>query len=185
MTQTKVRLWNIDEYHRMLEMGIITADERVELIEGQVIPMSAKNPPHAATTLCASDYLKRLLAEVALVRVQDPIELSQYSEPEPDIAVVRIDSRKYIDHHPQPDEVFLVIEVADTTLETDRKQKAPLYAKARITEYWILDVNQRQVDVFREPNLAGYSQQFILEENVTISLVAFPEITVETSQLFP
>ena len=74
MTQTRVRLWNVNEYHRMLETGIITADERVELIDGQVIPMSAKNPPHAATTLCASDYLKLLLAEVALVRVQDPIQ---------------------------------------------------------------------------------------------------------------
>ncbi|MFN6558561.1 MAG: hypothetical protein RMY28_001985 [Nostoc sp. ChiSLP01] len=76
MTQTRVRLWNVDEYHRMVEMGIIAADERVELIEGQVIPMSGKNPPHAATTLCASDYLKHLLAELALVRVQDPIQLS-------------------------------------------------------------------------------------------------------------
>jgi Uma2 family endonuclease len=185
MTQTKVRLWNVDEYHRMLETGIITTDERVELIEGQVIPMSAKNPPHAATTLCASDYLKRLLAEVALVRVQDPVQLSQYSEPEPDIAVVRIDPQKYFDHHPTPDEVFLLIEVADKTLESDRKQKAPLYAKAGIREYWILDVNQRQVYVFREPNLAGYNQQLILEKNGLISLIAFPEIAVQISQLFP
>ncbi|MBD2440057.1 Uma2 family endonuclease [Nostoc sp. FACHB-110] len=185
MPQTKVRLWNVDEYHRMLETGIITADERVELIEGQVIPMSAKNPPHAATTLCASDYLKRLLAEVALVRVQDPIQLSQYSEPEPDIAVVRIDSRKYVAHHPQPDEVFLLIEVADTTLESDRQQKAPLYAQAGIIEYWILDVNQYQVYVFCEPNLAGYNQQFILDENATFSLITFPEIAVQISQIFP
>ncbi|MBD2446136.1 Uma2 family endonuclease [Nostoc sp. FACHB-152] len=185
MTQTNVRLWNVDEYHRMLATGIITADERVELIEGQVIPMSAKNPPHAATTLCASDYLKRLLAEVALVRVQDPIQLSQYSEPEPDIAVVRINSRKYVDHHPAPDEVFLLIEVADTTLESDHQQKAPLYAQAGIIEYWILDVNQRQVDVFREPNFADYNQQLILDEDVSINLVAFPEIAVQVSQLFP
>lgn len=70
MIQTKVRLWNVNEYHRMFETGIIAANERVELIEGQVIGMSPKNPPHAATTLCTSDYLKRLLAEVALVRVQ-------------------------------------------------------------------------------------------------------------------
>ncbi|WP_193197830.1 Uma2 family endonuclease [Nostoc sp. MG11] len=185
MTQTRVRLWNIDEYHRMFETGIIAAYERVELIEGQVIPMSAKNPPHAATTLCASDYLKRLLVEVALVRVQDPIRLSQYSEPEPDIAVVHINPRKYIDHHPAPNEVFTLIEVADTTLETDRKQKAPLYAKAGIIEYWILDVNQRQVYVFREPGLEVYNQEFILKENATLSLIAFPEIEVQISQMFP
>ncbi|MEH2232006.1 MAG: hypothetical protein V7K71_20680 [Nostoc sp.] len=71
MTQTRVRLWTVNEYHRIFETGIITEDERVELIDGQVIPMGAKNPTHAATTLCTSDYLKRLLAEVALVRVQN------------------------------------------------------------------------------------------------------------------
>jgi Uma2 family endonuclease len=185
MTQTKVRLWNVDEYHRMLATGIIAADERVELIAGQVMPMSAKNPPHAATTLCASDYLKRLLAEVALVRVQDPIQLSQYSEPEPDIAIVRIDPRKYIDHHPTSQEVFLLVEVADTTLEADRRQKAPLYAQAGITEYWILDVNKFQVYVFREPSGGTYKQEFILGENATLSLIAFPEMEVEISQLFP
>ncbi|AUB36727.1 Endonuclease, Uma2 family [Nostoc flagelliforme CCNUN1] len=185
MTQTRVRLWNVDEYHRMLETGIITADERVELIDGQVIPMSAKNPSHAATTLCASDYLKRAVAEVALVRVQDPIQLSQYSEPEPDIAVVRIDAQKYIDRHPAPNEIFLLIEVADTTLDTDRKQKAPLYAKAGIADYWILDVNQRQVFVLGEPLLQGYNQQLILQEDATLSLIAFPEIEVQINQLFP
>lgn len=185
MTQTKVRLWNVDEYHRMLHAGIIAPDERVELIAGQVIPMSAKNPPHAATTLCASDYLKQLLADVALVRVQDPVQLNQYSEPEPDIAIVRIEPRKYIDHHPAPDEVFLLIEVADTTLETDRRQKAPLYAQAGISEYWILDVNKFQVYVFREPSGETYTQELILGENATLSLVAFPEIDIQISQLFP
>ncbi|MCC5598067.1 Uma2 family endonuclease [Nostoc favosum] len=185
MTQTRVRLWTVNEYHRMFETGIITEDERVELINGQVIPMSAKNPPHAATTLCASDYFKRSLAEVALVRVQDPIQLSQYSEPEPDIAVVRIDARKYIDRHPAPNEIFLLIEVADTTLDTDRKQKAPLYAKAGIADYWILDVNQHQVYVFREPSLKGYNLEFILQEDATLSLIAFPEIEIHISQMFP
>ncbi|BAY79743.1 hypothetical protein NIES25_62290 (plasmid) [Nostoc linckia NIES-25] len=132
-----------------------------------------------------SDRLKRLLAELALVRVQDPIQLSQYSEPEPDIAVVRIDARKYINHHPAPHEIFLVIEVADTTLETDRKQKAPLYAKAGITDYWILDVNQRQVYVFREPSLEGYNLEFILPEDATLSSIAFPEIKIQIGKLFP
>nr|WP_242063246.1 Uma2 family endonuclease [Nostoc sp. FACHB-892] len=135
--------------------------------------------------MCASDYLKRSLAGVALVRVQDPIQVSQYSEPEPDIAVVRIDARKYINHHPAPNEIFLLIEVADTTLDMDRKQKAPLYANAGIADYWILDVNQRQVFIFREPLFQGYNQQLILQEDATLSLIAFPEIEVQISQLFP
>ncbi|WP_347242212.1 Uma2 family endonuclease [Nostoc sp. FACHB-892] len=117
--------------------------------------------------------------------MQDPIQVSQYSEPEPDIAVVRIDARKYINHHPAPNEIFLLIEVADTTLDMDRKQKAPLYANAGIADYWILDVNQRQVFIFREPLFQGYNQQLILQEDATLSLIAFPEIEVQISQLFP
>ncbi len=78
-----------------------------------------------------------------------------------------------------------MIEVADTTLDTDQKQKAPLYAKAGITDYWILDVNQHQVYVFREPGLKGYNLEFILQEDATLSLIAFPEIKVQISQLFP
>ncbi len=78
-----------------------------------------------------------------------------------------------------------IIEVADTTLDTDRKQKAPLYASAGIADYWILNVNQRQVFVFREPLLEGYNQQLILQEDATLSLIAFPEIEVQISQLFP
>jgi len=99
MTQTRVRLWNVDEYHRMLETGIITADERVELIDGQVIPMSAKNPPHAATTLCASDYLKRALAEVALVRVQDPANTRNLNQILPLSALMR-ESTSIVILHP-------------------------------------------------------------------------------------
>ncbi|MFW9257430.1 Uma2 family endonuclease [Nostoc sp. CALU 546] len=112
ITQTRVRLWTVNEYNRMFETGIITEVERVELIDGRVIPMSAKNPVHAATTPCAPDYLKRLLVEIALLRVQNPIYLSQYSEPEPDIAGVRIDSRKYIHLHPAPNKIFLLTVLA-------------------------------------------------------------------------
>ena len=117
--------------------------------------------------------------------MQDPIQLSQYSEPEPDITVVRIDARKYIDHHPAPNEIFLLIEVADTTLDTAQRQKAPLYANTGIADYWILDVNQHQVYVFCEPGLEGYNLKFILQEDTTLSLIAFPEIKINISQMFP
>ncbi|HAA26424.1 MAG TPA: hypothetical protein DCE56_00515 [Cyanobacteria bacterium UBA8553] len=110
MTSTGVRLWTQDEYHRMTAAGILDPDERVELLEGQVISMAAKNPPHSATNLCAADYLRNLLTGKALIRVQDPIDLSVYSEPEPDIAVVQIDPRRYVDHHPTPAEIFLLDE---------------------------------------------------------------------------
>ncbi|MFN6558560.1 MAG: Uma2 family endonuclease [Nostoc sp. ChiSLP01] len=92
---------------------------------------------------------------------------------------------KFIDRHPAPDEIFLVIEVANTTLETDRKQKAPLYAKGGIIDYWILDVNQRQVFVFREPGLETYNLEFILQKDATLSSIAFPEIEIKIGKLFP
>jgi Uma2 family endonuclease len=134
---TITRLFTQDEYHRMTEVGIFGAEERVELLEGQIISMAAKNPPHSATNMCAAEYLKTLLSGLALIRIQDPINLNAYSEPEPDIAVVRINPRFYVDSHPTPNDIFLLIEISDTTLERDRKQKAFAYAKAGIADYWI------------------------------------------------
>lgn len=185
MTTTDVRLWTVDEYHRMLETEILTTDDRVQLIAGQIIQMSPQLPPHAATTQCASDYLRELIPGQAIIRVQLPITLRPNSEPEPDIAVVRINSRRYQDHHPIADDVYLLIEVAGTTLNSDRTFKSRIYAQANIPDYWVLDVNNRQIYVFRQPQEASYQQEIILKENNTISLLAFPEITVQVAQVFP
>ena len=119
------------------------------------------------------------------MRIQLPITLRPNSEPEPDIAVVRIDARDYFDHHPTADDIFLLIEVAGSTLNSDRNLKSRIYAQANISDYWVLDVNNRQVYVFRQPQDANYQQEIILKENDTIALWAFPEITVQVAQLFP
>ncbi len=185
MTTTDVRLWTVDEYHRMIETEILTTDDRVQLIAGQIIQMSPQLPPHAATTQCSSKYLGRLLVDQADLRIQLPITLRPNSEPEPDIAVVRIDARDYFDHHPTADDIFLLIEVAGSTLNSDRNLKSRIYAQANISDYWVLDVNNRQVYVFRQPQDANYQQEIILKENDTIALWAFPEITVQVAQLFP
>lgn len=185
MTSTKVRLWTVDEYHRLIETGILTTDEKVELLEGQIIQMSPQRPPHAATTQRTANYLSRLLAERAYIRVQLPITLLPNSEPEPDIAVVRIDEREYFDHHPTADEIFLLVEVAKTTLKSDRIIKASTYDKAKIPEYWVLDVQERQVHVFREPVGNTYQQETILNEDTTISMIAFADVNVSLNQLFP
>ncbi|MCL1475170.1 Uma2 family endonuclease [Argonema antarcticum] len=185
MTSTSVRLFSQDEYHHMTEAGILDPDERVELVEGQIISMAAKNPPHSATNLCAAEYLRTLLAGLALIRIQDPINLNPYSEPEPDIAVVRVDPRRYVERHPTPADTFLLVEISDTTLERDRKQKAAAYARAGIADYWILDVNTRQVRVFREIVNETYQQETILQEEATLFMLAFPEIEVQIARLFP
>lgn len=185
MTLTDIRLWTVDEYHQMLDAAILTHEDRVELLEGQIIQMSPQHPPHAATTQRASDYLKNLLGDNVTVRIQLPITLPPKSEPEPDIAVVRIDSRDYFEGHPTAADIFLLVEIADTTLKRDCNQKAFAYAKAKIFDYWVLDVNTQQVHVFRQPIGKKYQQKTILTREVTLSLLAFPEIEVQVARLFP
>lgn len=183
MTQSPSRLWTVDEYHRMAETGILKAEERVELIEGQIVPMSPKKPPHSAITQRAANYLRETLTGLAYIRVQEPIHLSSHSEPEPDIAVVQIYPDDYNDHHPLPGEVFLVIEVADSTLAYDLRNKAAMYAKAKIVEYWVVDVNGQRVFVKRNP-AGAYQQETVLERDATIKLLAFPDVTVVFERFF-
>ncbi|NJO66520.1 MAG: Uma2 family endonuclease [Leptolyngbyaceae cyanobacterium RM1_405_57] len=184
MSLAKVRLWTVDEYHRMIESGILTEGDRVELLEGQIVEINPQLPPHAATTQRAFRYLDRLLEDVAYVRMRLPITLSPKSEPEPDIAVVRIDSNEYGDRHPTSADIFLIVKVADFTLLNDRRQKALIYSKAGILDYWILDVNARQVYVFREPTQAGYRKETTLPANTMLAPVAFSDKDIPLTQLF-
>jgi Uma2 family endonuclease len=184
MFLAKAKLWTVDDYHRMVETGLLTGSDRVELLEGQIVEMNPQLPPHAATTQRAFRYLDRLLETVAYVRMQLPVTLKPKSEPEPDIAVVRIDANEYGDRHPTPEDIFLIIEVADSTLLGDRRQKASIYAKAAIPDYWILDVNARQVYVFREPTQEGYQQETIFPTNMMLAPISFPDITIPLNQLF-
>ncbi|XQQ07745.1 MAG: Uma2 family endonuclease [Leptolyngbya sp. IPPAS B-1204] len=175
--------WSVDEYHRLIAVGILTSDDHVELLDGQIVEMVSQDPPHASTTDEGSDYLKSLFAGRAKVRMQLPITLSSSSEPEPDIAVVRLDSNRYHDRHPTPEDVFLIIEIANTTLSHDRHRKAKLYAKAGIPEYWIVNLNQRQIIVYRHPQGDTYQSEQILETTDAITPLAFPEITVAFKNL--
>jgi Uma2 family endonuclease len=185
MTSTPVKLWTVEDYHRMIEAQILTSEDRVELVEGQILYMNPQQPPHAAATQHTSDCLRTLLTAKATIRVQLPVTLPPNSEPEPDVAVVRIDSNEYQAFHPTPDDIFLLVEVADTTLYGDRNRKARTYARSGIADYWVLNVNKRQIYVFREPQDGKYQQEILLNEDATLSLVAFPEIILTASQLFP
>ncbi len=184
-TSSRVRQWTVGDYYRMLDAGILTEDDRVELLNGQILEMSPQRPPYTTATKRAYDYLKPLLSGRADVRAQSPITLSSHSEPEPDIAVVAIDELEYSDHHPEPNEIFLLIEVADTTLERDLGEKAITYAQAQIQDYWVVDVRRRQLRVFRHPAGGIYELQQLLGEDDVLSLLAFPEINVSMNRLLP
>lgn len=183
MTATQIRLWTVEEYHRMIDAGILTPDDKVELLEGKIVAMSPQRPPHAGTTQRSDRYLQNLLRDIAQIRVQLPITLST-SEPEPDIAVVRIDPNAYGDRHPNANDIFLLIEISYTTLNIDRDEKAPIYARANIPEYWILDISDRRVYIFRNPTESGYQEEIIINADVAIGPLAFPEITIPFSELF-
>ncbi|MGB3200311.1 MAG: Uma2 family endonuclease [Nodosilinea sp.] len=171
---TDLRSLSVQDYHRMVEAGILAADERVELIEGQLYTMAAKGTAHSAAVTRIDRVLSRLLAGRALLRFQDPVQLSDLSEPEPDVAVVHIDPLDYEDHHPTPREIFWLIEVADSTLRRDRDLKVPVYGRSGIAEYWILDVQERCLYVFRQPEAAGYGMEQKLYGGDAIAPLAFP-----------
>ncbi|MGC1220002.1 MAG: Uma2 family endonuclease [Phormidesmis sp.] len=182
--QTKLRLITTNEYHRMAEVGILSADERVELIAGQITRKMPKGPRHSALCKRIEKLIERLLEDNVLVRLQDPIQLDLYSEPEPDIAVVHPNNSFYEDHHPTPSEIYLIIEISDSTIERDLTLKADLYAAARVMDYWVVNVQAQQLHVFRQPQADGYQRQVILKGQQSVELWAFPECSITVQSCF-
>ena len=180
-----LRKWTVKEYHKLGKIGIFNPEERLELIEGNIIKISAKGTLHAAATRRTASLLHNLVGNQAAVYNKSPIALDDNSEPEPDIAVVRIDPFEYATHHPTPSEVYLIIEVADSSLTFDREIKAKIYARSGIADYWVLNVGDRQLHVFRKPAVDGYQSEVILGETASISPTAFPAFNIAIQAMLP
>jgi Uma2 family endonuclease len=154
--------FSVDQYHAMIRTGILTEDDPVELLEGWLVTKMPKNPRHSVITQLTREVLAHLLPSGWYVDTQEPITTAD-SEPEPDIVVVRGERRQYLDHHPSPQDVALVVEVADSTLQRDRSLKKRLYAAAGIPVYWIINLLNRQIEVYTDPSGPGeqpnYHQQ--------------------------
>jgi len=142
---------SVDQYHAMIQAGILTDDDPVELLEGWLVAKMPKSPLHRAVTRLIRQVLERLVPAEWYVDSQEPITTDD-SEPEPDVVVVRGETRHYLDRHPGPHDVGLVIEVADTTLQRDRGFKKRLYARAGISVYWIVNLSDNQCEVYTEPS---------------------------------
>src|SRR5262249_50900301 len=151
------RLFTVDEYHRMAEAGVFGPEERVELIDGEIIQMSPIGPRHAGGVINLNRILITRLGNRAVVSPQNPVVIWPRSGPQPDLLVLRPRPASYSRAHPTPADVLLAIEVADTTARFDRIVKARLYARARIGEYWLVDVDEERVDVFRAPGGEAYA----------------------------
>ncbi|MCB0572747.1 MAG: Uma2 family endonuclease [Phaeodactylibacter sp.] len=157
--QLSQRLINVKEYQKMAEVGILADDDRIELLEGKLIELSPVGRKHAAMVKRLTALLYDILAGELIISVQGPIRLGEYSEPEPDLALLELSSNYYEDHLPEAKNVLLIIEVADSSLEKDRAVKLPIYAGAGIPEYWVVSLEARSVEVYRSPRGDGYDFQ--------------------------
>ncbi|EAR21907.1 Uma2 family endonuclease [Nitrococcus mobilis] len=179
------RRFTVAEYHRMGAVGILTDDERVELVAGELLTMAPIGPRHAACVNLLVQLLSRSVGEGVVVSPQNALVLSDDSELYPDIALLRGRPECYADAHPRPDDVLLVIEVADTSLQRDREVKAPLCAAAGIIELWIVDLTTGGVEVLREPRKDGYSLTRRLRPGDTLTPLAFPDTRFTVSDVLP
>jgi len=161
--------FSVDEYHRMGEAGIFQEDDRVELIDGQVVEMTPIGPRHAGCVKALVQMLHRTAGDVVILGVQDPVVLDPHNAPEPDIAVLKPRSHGYRTRHPAPADVLLVIEVADTSVESDRSSKIPLYARAGIPEAWLVHLPADYIEVHRDPTPQGYASARIVERGETLT----------------
>jgi Uma2 family endonuclease len=177
------RLFNVAEYYRMADAGILSEDDRVELIEGEIVEMSPIGVRHQACV----DRLTRLLhlrvGRIAIIRVQGPIRLGEYSEPQPDLALLRLRNDHYTQGHPMPADVLLVIEVAETTREYDRNVKIPLYAQAGIPEAWLVDIPEGVIYVYWQPSQGAYQQVRRFQRGETLTSPTLPRLTLNVDDI--
>ena len=169
---------NVSQYHQMSEAGIFSENDKVELINGEIIEMSPIGRRHTACVNRLNSVFSQLLGKKVIIAVQNPITLNNLSEPQPDIALLKPRADFYESGHPQPQDVFLLIEVADSSLEYDRDVKIPLYASSGITEVWLVDIYEQAIIVYRYPSENGYSDIQKLSRGEKMSIQAFPEVNL-------
>lgn len=143
--------FTVDDYDRMLEVGILAEDNRIELLDGEVIEKMGEGSPHAACIGRLDRVASRALGDQAMVRVQHPVVVGKYSEPEPDVAIVRWRDDFYATAHPRPEDVLLLVEVADCSRVLDGNRKLPIYAAHGVAESWLVDLHARRIEVHRDP----------------------------------
>ena len=151
------RKFSADDFERMVEAGILGPEDRVELVEGEVVEMAPIGSRHAACVKRLNRLLGGLLGDRALLGIQDPVRLDAYTQLQPDVAVLRPRADFYAAAHPGPEDVWLVIEVTDSTEGHDRAVKVPLYARAGIPELWLVDLPREVIEVYRQPTAEGYA----------------------------
>lgn len=176
--------FTVAEYHQMAEAGILAAEDRVELINGEIIEMSPINPSHAGIVDRINKLFNRKIGASVIVRVQNPIHLDDHSEPQPDIALVKARDDFYTQSHPAPEDILLVVEVAESSAMRDRIIKMPAYANALIIELWIVDLKQGVIEVYADPVGGVYQYVRKVKRGEKLSPRALPKPVLKANDLF-
>ena len=179
----RARRFSVEEYHQMVQARILKEDDRVELIEGEIIEMTPIGPRHALCVDRLNALLGAALRDRAIIRVQGPISVSPHSEPQPDLVIFRPPLASYAESHPGPEDLFLVIEVAETTADDDRTRKIPLYGRAKIKEVWLINLSAQTIEVYRTPTLSGYQDVRIVQRGQTLTPDAFHDLTLTVDEI--
>lgn len=182
--QTLRRRFTIDEYHKMFDADIFHEDDRVELLDGEIHNMSPMDAAHASMVKRLNQYLQQWLGNRAIVSVQDPVALDEYSAPQPDLAILRAQDDFYENHHPLPVDILLVIEVANTSARTDRIEKLPRYAAAGIPEVWIVNIKQRVVEQYTQPDGKVYVNRKLIKRGVLTTTCVTPALDLSIERIF-
>jgi Uma2 family endonuclease len=181
--------FTIDEYHRLIELGFLSERDRVELIRGELIQMTAKGTPHTVCGAILCQQLDRLLADRAAIRAQDPITLPNDSEPEPDVVIARGNHVDYLAHHPYPEDILLVVEISDSTFTYDQTTKLELYAEAGISNYWMVNLNARQLEYYSQPyqnaqSKFNYLSKQVYLTNQSVTIPGFEDVLLDLGRIF-
>ncbi len=176
-------LTDLAEWHRLGEAGIFPPESRMELINGEILHMAPIGFNHAGHVARLIHLFAPLLNNQALINAQNPVQLGDLSEPEPDFVLLCPEPNFYSTRHPQAEDVLLLIEVSDTTLRFDRTQKLRLYATYHIQEYWIINLIDDCLEVYRQPNDGDYLDKSTLEKTDSLNLVALPEIKIAVADI--
>ena len=181
--EMKRRRFTVADFLRLAEVGFLADDERVELIRGEIIEMSPISEGHASTVMRLVSLLSRMFGQRALLSVQNPVQLDDATLPQPDVVLLRPRDDFYGQRHPGPEDTLLLIEVSDTTLTYDRRVKTALYSAAGVMEYWIINLQKRQIEVYREPQSEGYRTMTRYAPGETLSPLAFPEVQLDITEI--
>lgn len=175
--------FSVDDYHAMVEAGVLKEDERVELIEGEVVEMSPIGKLHASCVKRLMALFFRRIDEQVTISVQDPVQASSFSEPQPDIALLKYREDFYAARHPRPKDILLVIEVADSTIDFDREVKMPLYARSKIPQAVIVNLPSDVVEAYSKPVRGKYTKVQLLKRGQSLKILKLSELTLTVDEI--